>query len=460
MFSPNILIVDDEPLVRNSLAEILAADGYTVLSAHSAEKALDIILKNRIDIILLDMVLPGMGGLELLNALKEQNFLGEVIIMTAYSTVESAVSAIKMGAYDYLIKPCNNEEVKLLIKRIIENNTLRIENQILREQLREKYKLSNIIGKHHSMEKVFHLIMVAAPSNSTLLISGETGTGKEMVALALHQLSPRKDKPFIKIDCASIPAEILESELFGHEKGAFTHALSRREGRVELANTGTLFLDEIACLPLELQGKLLRMLQEKEFERVGSNQTIKVDIRIISATNVNLEESVKRGSFRSDLYYRLNVFHIALPTLRERKEDIPLLLNHFIELYNAQNHKNIKGVLPESLRMILEYNWPGNVRELKNYLERAVLLEQEDYISPASLPEILALPKKMFMQKDDSGLDFREKIMTYEKKLIVNALKTCHGKKKDAARLLGLSPRVFSYYLTKFMISKSDSDDL
>jgi len=334
MLIPRILIVDDEPLVRDSLKEIISADGYDVLSSPSAEKALEIIQNNRIDIILLDMVLPGMGGLDLLKLLKGREYQGEVILITAYSTVESAVSALKMGAYDYLIKPCNNEEVKLLIKRITENNSLKIENQILREQLKERYGLSNIISKSEKMEQVFHLILTAAPSDSTVLISGETGTGKEMVANALHYLSPRKDKPLVKVDCASLPAEILESELFGHEKGAFTHALNQRKGRVEMADTGTLFLDEIGCLALKAQGKLLRILQEKEFERVGSNQTIKVDIRIISATNTDLEKLVGQGLFRSDLYYRLNVFNITLPPLRERKDDIPLLLTHFINSYN------------------------------------------------------------------------------------------------------------------------------
>jgi DNA-binding NtrC family response regulator len=458
MFSPKILIIDDEPLVRDSLVEILSGEGYDVLSTQSAEKAMEIIQNEQIDIMLLDMVLPGMGGLDLLELLKQREYQGEVILMTAYSTVESAVSAIKMGAYDYLIKPCNNEEVKLLIKRIIENNSLKIENQRLREQLKKQHGLSNIISKNEKMEHVFHLIQVAASSNSTVLISGETGTGKEMVANAIHDLSTRRDKPFIKIDCASIPAEILESELFGHEKGAFTNAFAKREGRVELANTGTLFLDEIGCLPLKLQGKLLRMLQEKEFERLGSNETIKVDIRIISATNIDLEKSVGKGSFRIDLYYRLNVFHIALPPLRERKDDIPLLLNHFIDAYNIQNNKEIKGASPESLQLILDYNWPGNVRELKNYVERAVLLEQGDYITPASLPEVLTSTREKLLQDSIPDVDFRKKIKSYEKNLIENALKTCKGKKKEAAKLLGLSPRVLSYYLTKYMINKPGSD--
>lgn len=460
MFHPRILIVDDEPLIRDSLMEIISEDGYEVLSTNSAENALKVIQDNRIDIILLDMVLPGMGGLDLLNILKEKDYQGEIILITAYSTVESAVSAIKKGAYDYLIKPCNNEEVKLLIRRIIENNTLKIENQILREQLGKQYGLSNIISKNEKMEHIFHLILTAAPSNSTVLISGETGTGKEMVAKALHHLSPRKDNPYVRIDCASIPSEILESELFGHEKGAFTHAYNRREGRLEAADTGDLFLDEIGTLPLELQGKLLRVLQEREFERLGSNKTIKVDIRIISATNIDLEESVKRGMFRSDLYYRLNVFHIGLPPLRERKDDIPLLLNHFIDTYNTQSGKKIKGASPESLQFFLDYDWPGNVRELKNYVERAMLLEKGEYITPTSLPETITIVKEKVWDEGASGANFRKRITSYEKELILNALKTCNGKKKEAAKLLGLSPRLLSYYLTKYLINKSSSDNL
>ncbi len=453
MFKPRILIIDDERSIRDSLSEIISADDREVISTYSAEKAVEIIKDNRIDIILLDMVLPGMGGLELLKFLKGKDYQGEVILMTAYSTVESAVSAIKLGAYDYLIKPCNNEEVKLLINRIVENNSLKIENQILREQLSGQCGLSNIIGKGKPMEQVFHLIRVAAASNSTVLIGGETGTGKEIAARALHQLSPRREKPFIKIDCASLPAEILESELFGHEKGAFTSASNKREGRVELADTGTLFLDEISSLPLNLQGKILRILQEKEFERVGSNETIKVDIRILAATNIDLNKSVAQGTFRIDLYYRLNVFNIALPSLRERKEDIPLLLNHFIALYNAENKKNLKGVLPESLRLILDYHWPGNIRELKNYVERAVLLETGDYISPDSLPDILIAAREEVPEEITPDMNFRKKMLSYEKKLIADALKTSNGKKNEAARLLGLTPRIFSYYLTKYQIT-------
>ncbi len=456
MFNPRILIVDDEPLIRDSLAEIIAAEGYEVFSTNSAENARKIIANHRIDIILLDMVLPGMGGLDLLKALKDKDYQGEVILITAYSTVESAVAAIKKGAYDYLIKPCNNEEVKLLLKRIIENNSLKIENQVLREQLQERHGISNIISKNEKMERIFHLILTAAPSNSTILVSGETGTGKEMVARALHSLSPRKNNPFIKIDCASLPAELLGSELFGHEKGAFTNALERREGRVETANTGTLFLDEIVSLPIEFQGKLLRILQEREFERLGSNKTIKVDIRIISATNTDLEKSVEAGSFRSDLYYRLNVFHINVPPLRDRKDDIPLLLNHFINTYNNQNDKKIKRVSPESLQFFMGYDWPGNVRELKNYVERSILLEKSNYITPASLPETLTKIKpEPPLEESTAETDFRKKIMSYEKKLILAALKTCNGKKKEAAKLLGLSPRLLSYYLNKLSLPKN-----
>ncbi len=462
MFSPRILIVDDEPIVRDSLAEIISADGYEVFSAYSAEKALELIENKRMDIVLLDMVLPGMGGLDLLRLLKGRNFQGEIILITAYSTVESAVSALKIGAYDYLIKPCNNEEVKLLIKRIIENNSLKIENQILREQLRKEHGLANIISKNEKMQRVFHLIQVAASSNSTVIVCGETGTGKEMVARAVHYLSPRKDNPFIKIDCASLPAEILESELFGHEKGAFTHALNRRKGRVELSDTGTLFLDEIGCLPLELQGKLLRLLQEREFERLGSNRTIKVDIRIISATNVNLEKSVEKGGFRSDLYYRLNVFNITLPLLKERKDDIPLLVNHFINTYNLECGKKIKGISPEGRQLFLDYDWPGNIRELKNYVEQAILLENGDYITPASLPDVLTRgkDKNEIAEKSGSIIDFRRKILSYEKKVILDALKTSKGKKKDAAKMLGLSPRLLSYYLSKYLINKPGDEDL
>lgn len=450
METPRILIVDDEPLIRESLEEIITAEGYNVFTADCAKSALLITDKDRIDVVLLDMVLPDMDGLEVMKVLNERNFEGKVLFMTAYSTVSSAVNAMKLGAYDYLIKPCNNDEIKSRIRDILDANALGIRNQILREELRNRYGLCSIISNNDKMEQVFTLLITAAPTKATVLITGETGTGKELVAQALHGLSPRRDKPLVKIDCASLPTEVLESELFGHEKGAFTNAIYERKGRVEQADTGTLFLDEIGCLPLELQGKLLRVIQEREFERIGSNKTIKVDIRIIAATNVHLEKSVEQGLFRKDLYYRLNVLNICLPPLSERKDDIALLVSHFIALYNGLIGKSIKGISDEALDILLRYSWPGNIRELKNYIERAVLLEHSEQITPASLPAMVARPSDEELEIQTGY--FREQVMDFEKKLVENALKACRGKKKEAATMLGLSPRLLSYYLAKYQL--------
>jgi len=451
-----ILIVDDEYLIRSSLCEILSAEGYVVASASSAEEAEELCSKEVYDVILLDLVLPKMDGLEFMMQLKERGYPAEVVMITAYSTVESAVQAMKAGAYDYLIKPCNNEEIKLLIQRLKERWDLQQENLFLREELRHKNRLEDIIGRSERMQEVFELIRTVSGAEATVLIQGETGTGKELVARAIHKLSPRKNKPFVKIDCASLPAELLESELFGHQKGAFTGAHETRRGRVELAHGGTLFLDEIGYLPLKLQSKLLRLVQERAFERVGENETHQVDVRILSATNLDIEAAVAKEMFSRDLYYRLNVFTIQLPPLRERKEDIPLLAEHFLELYTRQNKKNIKGFHPNTVKLLFNYDWPGNVRELKNCIERAVLVEKGEVIQPGSLPPQVASPAPAALGEQMREVNFKREVCHYKRELVIDALRRAGGVKKEAALILGISPRNLSYYIKKFKIRPVD----
>lgn len=446
-----ILIVDDEYLIRHSLCEIMAAEGYTVAAAGSAEEALELCAREPYDVILLDLALPKMDGLDFIQEFKTKKRPGEVVMITAYSTVESAVRAMKLGAYDYLIKPCNNEEVKILIQRLQEQKNLRQENLILKEELRQQDNLENILGKSPEMRKVFELINTVAASEATVLVQGETGTGKELVARALHRLSPRHEHPFVKIDCASLPAELLESELFGHQKGAFTSAHDLKKGRVEAAQDGTLFLDEIGYLPLKLQSKLLRLVQEREFERLGDNQTHKVDIRIISATNLNIEQAIEKEVFSRDLYYRLNVFNIQLPPLRERKEDIPLLAEHFLNIYAQQNKKCLRGFHPDTLKFLLGYHWPGNVRELKNCVERAVLIEKKEIVGPESLP-----PQLTTQAVSEMEANFKQGIHSYQREVVIDALKQAKGVKKAAASMLRISPRNLSYYIKKFVITPED----
>ena len=384
-----ILLVDDEiDLLRISSAD-LAEEGYTVSCAEDGMEALKKLEESEYDILIADLVMPGMDGMELMNQVKEKYPDMDAIILTGHGTIESAVEAMKKGAHSYLLKPFNPDEVLMEIQKIEAFQRLRLENRYLKDELLQRHRFGRIIGKDEKMMEIYWLIKEVAAVNSSVLIQGESGTGKELIAQAIHHSSPRNDRPFVRVNCAAMPEGLLESELFGHERGAFTGAIARRKGRFELADGGTLFLDEIGDMSPSLQAKLLRVLQEGEFERVGGTQTIKVDVRLISATNKDLEEEVEKGHFREDLFYRINVIPIYVPPLRERKEDIPLLAVHFLERYRTEMGKDLSYITQGALDLMRAYPWPGNVRELENVIERAVVMSHRDQLNVEDLPENL-----------------------------------------------------------------------
>jgi two-component system NtrC family response regulator len=397
--------------------------------------------------------MPGMDGIQLLKELKRLNPEVVVVVLTAFGTVGTAVAAMKEGAYDYLTKPIDLDELLLLIQRAEREVSLSRENRDLRDQLREKFKVDFIISASRGMEEALNLVKRAAPSAATVLILGESGTGKELIARAIHYSSPRADRPLVKVNCAALPENLLESELFGHEKGAFTGAVTRRVGRFEQADQGTIFLDEIGDLSPSLQSKLLRVLQEKEFERVGSGQTLRVDVRVVAATNRNLEEAIQKGTFREDLYYRLNVVTVFLPPLRERKEDIPPLIEHFLKKYRRQNQKSMVSLSKEARDLLLNYNYPGNIRELENIVERAVVLSRGDTIMTQDLPLNLREGKvEDLMKQSGKGRSLPETLEEIERLRITQALESSHGVQTRAAEELGISERVLRYKMKKYGI--------
>ena len=426
-----ILVVDDEAIVRESLRDWLTNAGYEVFTAENGPKALEIIERERMGIVITDLVMPGMDGIELMKKAKEILPGIEVIIITAYGSIPTAIAAMKEGAYDYIEKPFCPERAELLVKKLAEHQELLEENLSLRQKLEERYRFENIIAKSAKMQRVIEVIKVVAKSNATVLITGESGTGKELVARAIHSQSHRRNKPFVAVSCAALPESLLESELFGHEKGAFTGAYAQKKGKFEFANGGTLFLDEIGEMSANIQVHLLRVLEEKEFARVGGNEPIKVDVRVISATNKDLKKAIASGEFREDLYYRLNVVSIELPPLRERKEDIPLLAEYFLHKFATENHKEVTGFSPEAMELVLDYDWPGNVRELENAIERAVILAKENLITVADLPqENLSLVRLV-----STGKNLKE----VERNHILNVLRDTGGNYSEAARILGIS---------------------
>jgi two-component system, NtrC family, response regulator len=383
----NILIVDDEKNYLLILEDLLSEEGYHVLTSESAEKGLDIVSENDLDVVITDMKMPGMDGMTFLERIHIQDPDLPIIMMTAYGSVEKAVEAMRKGAFDYILKPFKNEELKLTIRKAIDHYVLVRRNRHLTQELQERYQFANIIGKSAPMQRIYQLVEKVAPSKATILITGESGTGKELIARAIHFNSPRRDLSFISVNCGALPETLLESELFGHERGAFSGAVNLRKGRFELAHEGTLFLDEISEMSAPLQVKLLRVLQEMEFERVGGSQTIKVDVRVVAASNRNLKSEVAQRRFRSDLFYRLNVVHIPLPSLRERSDDIPLLVSHFLAKFSEEGARSQLSIEPEALRILLDYSWPGNVRELENVIERAVILSNGEKITVKDLPQ-------------------------------------------------------------------------
>ncbi len=426
-----ILVVDDEAIIRESLKDWLSDVGYLVLTAEDAHQALSLIEKEAPSIAIVDLVMPGMNGIELLKKAKEIWPDIEVIIITAYASIPTAIEAIKQGAYDYVEKPFPPERVELLIKKVLEHRRLVQENISLHEKLDQRYRFEDIITKSPKMQKVIELIKIVAKSNATVLITGESGTGKELVARAIHSQSYRKNKPFVPVSCAALPESLLESELFGHEKGAFTGAHALRKGKIEFAHQGTLFLDEIGEMSANIQVHLLRVLEEREFTRVGGNELIKVDVRVVSATNRDMKEAIASGKFREDLYYRLNVVTIDLPPLRDRKEDIPLLANHFLKKFAAENQKVLSGFSPEVTDFLLKYQWPGNVRELENTIERAVILAQDSEIQ---LSDVLQRNSPL-VEPASPGRTLEE----IEKNHITAVLNETGGSYSKAARILGIS---------------------
>jgi len=448
---PTILVIDDERSMREFLSIMLEKEGYKVIAMDNGNDALDFIKKNNYDLIITDIKMPKVSGINILRESMALHTNTPVIMITAFASTDVAVEAMKLGAYDYITKPFKVDEIKVIIKNAIEKKSLFDENISLKEELKGRYQFSNIVGKSDKIQKVFELIMKVANSKSTVLITGESGTGKELVARGIHHNSERRDKPFVSISCGAIPETLLESELFGHQKGAFTGADSDKKGLFEVADGGTFFLDEVSEAPPSIQAKLLRVLQEKEFKRVGGVKDIKVNVRVIAATNKNLHKLIEDGKFREDLYYRLNVIPIELPSLRERKEDIPLLVSHFINKYNSINKKGER------------YRWRGNVRELENVIERAVTLEIADNIYPESLPDEIRNyeiePLKILIEplKSDipsEGLNLEDYISKIEKDIILNALEKTGWVKKKAAELLNMSFRSFRYKLQKYDIEK------
>ncbi len=438
-----ILVVDDEEELRASIVEILTLDGFEVEQANSAEVAAEKFSQTPYDVLITDHNLPGKTGVELLEEmlLRYPETIG--IIVTGYGTIETAVSAIKKGAYNYLAKPFKLVELPIMVRKGLKERQLRFENQYLKKQLNERYGFSNIIGTGRAMNQIFELVDTIAGLNSTVLIQGETGTGKELIAKAIHFNSPRKDQKMVSINCGAIPENLLESELFGHVKGAFTGAVQTRIGRFEQASGGSIFLDEIGNMPLALQVKLLRVLQEREFERVGGNTTVKIDVRIIAATSSNLEQMVEEGTFREDLFYRLNVIPINLPPLRERREDIPLLVQRFIGHFCETHKLDLKTVSPQIMKALMAYEWPGNIRQLENIVERMVALTgNRPAILPADLPSEIhsreSLSLTPLIEIPEEGINFQNVVTDMERELILQSLRRTNGNKKLAAKLLNL----------------------
>ncbi|RMG60616.1 MAG: sigma-54-dependent Fis family transcriptional regulator [Deltaproteobacteria bacterium] len=440
-----LLIADDEEYILDILVEVFSGLSLEIDTARTGDEALKKIDEKRYDVVLTDLKMPGCDGLTVLRAAKELQPECEVIMMTGYGTIETAVEAMKLGAFHYITKPFKIDEVRLLVLKALEHSRYRRENVTLRKQVRNKYSFENIIGTSPAMMEVLSLVEKVADTDSTILILGESGTGKEMIARAIHYNSSRANNLLVPVNCGAIPEDLLESELFGHVKGAFTGAVAPRAGRFELANHGTIFLDEIGEMSPKLQVKLLRVLQEKEFEPVGSTKTIRVDVRVIAATNKDLEEEVRQGRFREDLYYRLNVIPIRIPPLRERKEDIPLLLSYFIDLYNEKKGRHLEGVTDEAMEILLSYPWPGNVRELENLVERIVVIKGQGKITVEDLPEKMRTGKRTVIPGDELvaaenpfPVNLKEAVDRLEIEMIKKALKMAGGNKEMAASLLGI----------------------
>jgi two-component system response regulator AtoC len=458
---PVALVVDDEESVRESFRLVLDED-YEVLDAPDGARALEIVRGTHVDVVLLDIRLPEMDGIEVLERLKALDDGVEVILVTAVKTVRTAVAAMKLGAFDYLTKPFEDEELLSLVRRAVEKRSLEREVTFLRGELARRHDRDEIVGEHPEMQRLARLVAQVARTTTTVLITGESGTGKELIARAIHHRGSRRDKPFVPVNPAAIPEALVESELFGHEKGAFTGAHQRKLGRFELAQGGTLFLDEIGLLRAEVQAKLLRVLQEREIERVGGTRSIKIDVRIVAATNVDLKRAVAAGAFREDLYYRLNVVPIAVPPLRDRVEDLPRLVDHFVNRFNHEFNKRIHGLSPEALALLASYAWPGNVRELQNIIERTMVLVDGPVIGAADLPlDVTLAPGRSGLRQAPEPLrmDLNEASDRFERIIVQRVLEDVRGNVSEAARVLNLHRNSLKLKLARWKLSGTDAED-
>jgi len=457
----HILVVDDEPLVRRSLSEFLTLEGYTVSIASNGREALDLLRSYTADIVITDLKMPELNGLQLLKHIKKTYPETCVILVTGYGSIENAVEAIREGAYDYVTKPIVDNEIKLVIERLFKQKQLQEENIKLKEQLAEnqREKFHNIVGKDEKMQKIYTLIEAIATTRATVLIHGESGTGKRLIAHAIHKYNAEeRDKPFVEVSCGALTETLLESELFGHVRGAFTGAIKDKAGRFALANGGSIFLDEIDAFSPALQVKLLRVLQEGEFERVGDNKTAKIDVRVIAATNQNLEQLITQGKFRKDLFYRLNIISIEIPPLRERKLDIPLLVEDFIKKHSQHIRKKIEEVSSEAMEILMGYSWPGNIRELENVIERAIILTKGPMIVPEDLPDFLNhLKEKEALLENNNHLKLKDALKDPEKELILKALESVDWNRNEAAGILGINRTTLYKKMHKLGLLKNAS---
>jgi DNA-binding NtrC family response regulator len=457
----NILIIDDEEVLQDILTVLIRKEGHTPITAGTGEEGLAVLEREEIDLILLDLMLPGMHGMEVLRQVRQRNTEVVVVVITAFSSIESAIEAMREGAFHYIPKPFKNEEVLLTIRKGLEQRRLTSENRSLREQLRQRFAFDNILGKSKPMQQVYELIQLAAPAKSNILILGESGTGKELVAKAIHHHSRRADGPFVTVNSGSMPADLLESNLFGHIRGAFTGAVASKRGLFEVADGGSVFFDEIGNIPIDTQAKLLRVIQEREFMRLGGLDTIKVDVRIIAATNADLDHAVQQGHFREDLFYRLAVISVTLPPLRRRSEDIPLLAQHFLAHYARENEKALREIAPRAMELLIDYPWPGNVRELENAIERAVVLSTGEVLTEQLLPTSVRqrgesaanggglLPPML----PTNGISFKDAVSQYERQIIIRALQSCGGVQKRADELLQVKPTTLHEMMKRLNIS-------
>jgi len=455
-----IHLIDDEPIIHEVMSQLLTSEGYEVEISSSGEEAVEKANGRSFDLTLLDLLMPGMNGIEVLRHIRRIHPQAVIIIITAYASVESAIEAMKMGAFDYIQKPFKHDELLLTIQRALEHKQLQEENIRLKHELKRKFGFENIIGNSKPMQAVFEMIRAAAPTRSTILLQGESGTGKELVARAIHQNSDRSGFPFVIVNSGSLPPDLLESHLFGHVRGAFTGAVSHKKGLFEEADQGTIFFDEISTISLETQAKLLRVMQDREFMRLGGTKTVRVDVRLVAATNTSLEDLIEQKAFRKDLYYRLNVIKIELPPLRVRKDDVPLLVRHFLGVYSRENRKDIEGISEDVMEILEAYDWPGNVRELENLIERAIVLTKSRIISRDSLPGFFLQPQQKssaaFLAAEPN-LNLKDQMQDFQKNLILTALKRAKGIQKNAAQSMGVKPTTLNEMIKRLGI---DIDDL